>query len=89
MKARPISAKNPQANAICERMHQSIGNMLRVFNTLNPPTGITNMQQLVDTAITNAVFAARATVHSALQTTPSGLAFGRIMVLDIPLVADL
>ena len=89
IKARPILAKNPQANAICERMHQSIGNTLRVFNTLKPPAGITNTQQLVDTAIANAVFAARATVHSALQTTPGGLVFGRDMILDIPLIADL
>ena len=70
-------------------MHQSIGNTLWAFNTLQPPVGTTNTQQLVDTAIANAVFAARATVHSALQTTPSGLAFGRNMVLDIPPVADL
>ena len=89
IKAQPILAKNPQANAICKWMHQSIGNTLWAFNTLQPPVGITNTQQLVDTAIANAVFAARATVHSALQTTPSGLAFGRNMVLDIPLVADL
>ena len=89
IKARPITAKNPQANAICERMHQSIGNTLRVLSILNPPAGMTNAHQRVDTAIASAVFASRATVHSALQTTPGGLAFGRDMVLDIPLVADL
>ena len=26
-----ISARNPQANTICEQLHQSIGNALRVF----------------------------------------------------------
>ena len=60
-----------------------------MLSTLNPPAGVASAQQLVDTAIANAVFAARATVHSALQTTPGGLAFGRDMVLDIPLIADL
>ena len=45
--------------------------------------------QLVDTALANAVYATRATVHSALQTTPGAVAFGRDMVLDIPTIADL
>ena len=28
---RPITARNPQANGIVERIHQTIGNMLRTF----------------------------------------------------------
>ena len=28
----PISVKNPQANAIVERVHQAIGNIIRAFN---------------------------------------------------------
>ncbi len=84
-----ISAKNPQANSVCERMHQTIGNSLRVLSTLNPPAGLIDAQHLVDTAIANAVFATRATFHSSIQTTPGGLAFGRDMVLDLPLIADL
>jgi hypothetical protein len=35
------------------------------------------------------MYATRATLHSALQTTPGALAFGRDMVLDIPVIADL
>jgi hypothetical protein len=35
----PVSAKNPQANSVCERMHQTIGNSLRVLSTLHPPEG--------------------------------------------------
>ena len=37
-----ITAKNPQANSVCERMHQAIGNSLRVLSTMNPPFGVTN-----------------------------------------------
>ena len=70
-------------------MHQTIGNTLRVLSTLNPPEGIINATQLVDTAIANAVYATRATFHSSLNTTPGALAFGRDMVLDIPLITDL
>jgi hypothetical protein len=85
----PITAKNPQANSVCERMHQTVGNSLRVLSTLNPPLGLGHALQLVDTAIANAVFATRAAYSSAIKTTPGGLAFGRDMVLDLPLIADL
>jgi hypothetical protein len=43
----------------------------------------------VDTAIANAVFASRASLHCTLKTTPGGLAFHRDMIMDIPLIADL
>jgi transposase InsO family protein len=89
IQAKPTTAKNPQSNAVCERMHQSIGNSLRVLSTMNPPVGIVHAHQLLDTAIANAMYATRCTFHSVLKTTPGGLAFGRDMILNIPLVADL
>jgi hypothetical protein len=85
----PIASKNPQANAVCERMHQTIGNALRVLSTLNPPHGINDAEQLIDTAIANAMFAHRSSYHSSISTTPGGLAFGADMIVDLPLVADL
>jgi hypothetical protein len=85
----PTSSRNPQANSICERMHQVIGNALRVLSTMNPPEGIVEATQLVDTAIANAMFAHRAAYSSAIQTTPGGLAFGHDMILAVPLIADL
>ncbi len=86
---RPTTSKNPQANSICERMHQAVGNSLRVLKTLNPPAGIADAKQLVDTAIAEAVFALRATVHGTLKATPGSIAFNRDMILDIPFQADL
>ena len=44
---------------------------------------------VVDTAIANAVYVTRATFHSSLKTTPGALAFGRDMILDIPIIEDL
>ncbi len=35
------------------------------------------------------MYAPRCTYHGALKTTPGGLAFGRDMILNIPLVTDL
>lgn len=86
---RPTTSKNPQANSVCERMHQAIGNSLRVLSTLQIPAGAVDANQLVDTAIAEAVYATRCTYHSTLETTPGGLAFGRDMILNIPLNTDL
>jgi transposase InsO family protein len=38
--SRCTTTKNPQANAICERMHQSVSNSLRVLKQWNPPAGL-------------------------------------------------
>jgi len=81
--------KNPQSNSVCERMHQAIGNTLRVLSTMEPPQGAIHAEQIVDTAIADTVYATRCVYHSTLKTTPGGLAFGRDMVLNIPLVTDL
>jgi hypothetical protein len=34
-------AKNPQSNAICERMHQTVNNVLRTLVHTNPPCNMT------------------------------------------------
>ena len=85
----PITAKNPQANSVCERMHQTVGNALRTLQTLQPPAGVPDAAQLVDTAIAEAMFAHRASYRESLGSTPGSIAFGRDMVLDIPVIADL
>ncbi len=36
----PTTVKNPQSNAICERVHQTIGNTLRTMLLVNPPNDI-------------------------------------------------
>ena len=39
-------------------------------------------------ALVNCLFAIRAALHGTLRTSPGSLAFGRDMILDIPVVAD-
>ena len=86
---RPTTVKNPQANAICERMHQAVGNSLRVLRQLNPPAGAQTPQALLDTALANAMYATRSSYNSAILTTPGAMAFHRDMVMNIPFLADL
>ena len=47
--------KNPQANSICKQMHQTIGYTLRSMYSLHPPDGVQTAEQMVDTAIANAL----------------------------------
>ena len=35
MMVKPITLRNPQANAILERVHQTIGNIVRTFKVQN------------------------------------------------------
>jgi transposase InsO family protein len=80
IKGKPITVRNPQANAIVERVHQVIGNIIRTFeledNYLDeedPWKGI----------LSATAFAVRSTFHTTLQTTPGQLVFGRDMIFNI------
>jgi hypothetical protein len=82
------SAKNPQANAVCERMHQTVGNVLRTLLHSEPPQNITTAQEFVDEALSIAMHAMRAGIHTTLGSSPGSLVFNRDMFLNIPLIAD-
>ena len=82
---KPITVRNPQANAIVERVHQTMGNMVRTFelegNYLDeddPWKGI----------LSACAFAVRSTIHTTLQKTPGQLVFGRDMMLNVTHIAD-
>lgn len=85
----PTTARNPQSNAICERMHQTVGNLLRALCHTNPPQNVVDANELVDSALATAMHAMRSTVHRSLEVAPGALVFHRDMFLDIPLHADL
>ena len=85
VKKKAITTRNPQANAIVERVHQAIGNIIRTFelhdNYLDeddPWKGI-----LAATA-----FAIRATYHTTLQKSPGQLVFGRDMIFNFQHTAN-
>jgi hypothetical protein len=80
--------KNPQSNAVCERMHQRVGNVLRILLHGNPSQNIANSAQYVDEALSIAMHAMQAGVHSTLGSSPGNLVFNRNMFLNIPLIAD-
>jgi hypothetical protein len=85
VKKTPITTRNPQANAIVERVHRTIGNIIRTselhenyLDEDDPWKGI-----LAATA-----FAIRATYHTTLQKSPGQLVFGRDMIFNIQHTAN-
>ena len=82
---KPITTRNPQANAVVERVHQVIGNIIHTFelhdNYLDeedPWKGI----------LSATAFAVRATYHTTLQKTSGQLVFGRDMIYNIKHTAN-
>lgn len=86
---RPTTSRNPQANAICERMHQTVGNILRTLLHGEPVTA-DNANDIVDNALATATHALRTAVSRTLDYhSPGEVAFHRHMILNLPLLADL
>lgn len=87
---KPVSAGNPQSNAIVEQVHKTIALVLRVLVAERPFNSAEELDLLVEDAIHTAMRATRAAAHSSLHNiSPGALAFRRDMNLDIPLRADL
>ena len=67
IKRKPTTIKNPQANAILERLHQVLGKMLRT-SELNMAETITPDE--VDVFLDNAAWAICSTYHTVLKASP-------------------
>ena len=85
LKRKPTTIKNPQANAVLERIHAVLGDMMRTSSLDNSDTAT---PQMVDEFLTNVAWAIRSTYHTVLRTTPGAAVFGRDMLFDIPYSAD-
>ena len=83
LKRKPITTSNSQSNAIIERIHQTIVNIIHTFDVSNivnndPSSGI----------LVAAMFSVRETYHTTLQASPMLLVFGRDLILNIKHVVD-
>ena len=64
---KPITSRNLQANTILERVHQTIGNILRNFKVQKM---VLDDENPWDGILSSAMFALQATVHTTTQYTP-------------------
>ena len=77
--------RNPQANAICERIHQVVERMMRTAE-IDMAESVAPAD--IDTFIDNAAWAIRSTYHTVLKASPGAAIFGRDMLFDVPFIAD-
>jgi hypothetical protein len=86
IKHKGITTRNPpQVNAIIERAHQTIGNIIRTYELHQEEITQDNP---FDSILAAVMFAMRATYHTTLQATPSQLVFGRDAILNTRFQAD-
>ena len=85
LKRKPTTVKNPQVNAILERMHAVLSDMIR---TSELDMQETCTPEMIDDVITNVGWAIRSTYHTVLGTSPGAAIFGRDMLYDIPFLAN-
>jgi hypothetical protein len=85
VKCKPTTAKNPQANAILECLHQVLAQMLRTAE-LNMAKTVTSND--VDVFLDNAAWVICSTYHTVLKAFPGAAIFGCDMLFDIPFIAD-
>jgi hypothetical protein len=83
IKRKGSTVRNPQSNSILERVHQTIGNIIRTFakedlDEEDPWGGI----------LAATMFAVRATYHTTMQATPAQLVFGRDSIINTKFEAN-
>ncbi|KAL7563654.1 hypothetical protein ACA910_013390 [Epithemia clementina (nom. ined.)] len=85
----PLTAKNPQSNLICERLHPTVGNVPRAIAHYDAPHDVPSATLMVDTALQTAAYSARTAIHGSLKHSPGSLAFHRDMLFDLPLIVNM
>jgi hypothetical protein len=83
------TSRNPTANSIYKRMHQTVWNILRTLLHENPPQNDSVANKMVDKALSIAQHTMRTSVqHQTLGSSPGVLDFSRDMFLNVPLASD-
>jgi hypothetical protein len=77
--------KNPHANAILERLHQVLAQMLR---TAELDVAKTVTHDVIDVFLDNVALAIRSTYHTVLKASPGAAIFGPNMLFNIPFIAN-
>jgi len=84
IKAKATTIKNPQSNAIVERVHLTIGDSLRAMDLSNRAFDDSTIHGVLQSI----AWALRTTYHTSLRTSPGQLAFGRDMVVPATYLAN-
>ena len=85
----PTTSRNPSSNGICERMHRTVGTVIRTLVNENKPRTLKHAQVIIDQALSSASHAIRTNIHQGTGYAPGALAFHRDMLLNIPLLVNM
>ncbi|MEM7283455.1 MAG: hypothetical protein AAF438_17700, partial [Pseudomonadota bacterium] len=84
------TARNARGNAMIERTHQSIGQVLRTVVATKSPKSAHEGNMVIKECLATAMHACRCATQGAIgDLAPGALAFHRDMFLNIPLLADM
>ena len=86
---KPTTSQNPQANAVCERLHQTAANVLRTTISQNPPQNINQATAVIDYALSTTMHVTRCATSRALCISHGASVFRIDVFLDLPIIADL
>jgi hypothetical protein len=84
----PTTVKNPQANAVNERLHQTVQSCIRTFMQ-SQEANYVNPDMIVQYAIASTRYAVRSAINRALNNSPGSIVFQRDMLLPIPVLANI
>ena len=86
------TVKNPQANSMVERMHQTTSTILRSMVAEAQSSGrdliLADLEDFVDTSLASVQHAINASVHMTTRETPGALTYNRDMILPVQTIAD-
>ena len=90
IKHRTSTSRNARGNAMIERIHQAIGNVLRITVQVEDPKTAYEAECVVEKVLATAMHACRCAANGTIGDMPSGvLAFHRDMFMDLPMMADI
>ena len=90
MKSVPCNPRTPTSNGLLEATHKAIGIVVRTLAAEHSPRSLVEANNLIRRALATAMHASRCASNESLGGySPGSLAFGRDMILNIPLVADI
>ena len=85
----PTTSRNPTGNSVCERLHLTVGNVLRALTREQEPKTLKEAELYMDSALATAFHAVRINVSETRGNSPGAIVFHRDMLHNIPVQVDL
>lgn len=85
----PSTARNPQSNAVVERLHLTMGNAFRAQLSNETPRTLTEAEDKMSKILQDTLHSIRTNISEATGFAPGALAFGRDMIFNQPITFDM